>query len=294
MISKPFVRIIGFVVLILVGLYIYNNATSPRTFEVRGRVAGFSTDRNSVIISHEDIPGYMKAMTMPFAVRDTSQLTSLKVGDPVGFTLHVSTNDAWITDIHNVPDSLVHADSSESAMMGRVDGTGDNKQLHNGDLLPDLKLTNQDGKKINTHDFRKKVLVLTFFYTSCPLPNYCPLMSNNFKEAETTLVKAYGEKVHLLSISFDTQTDTPDVLKKYGERYDAQFKYWSFASGSVDEIGKLTSAFGVFYQPAKGLFTHNLRTVVIDPNGRVRKIFPGNDWTPEDLVREIAAAATPS
>jgi len=236
----------------------------------------------------------MKAMTMPFSVRDTSLLSNLKVGDPVGFTLHVTTKDAWITDIHDVPDSAVHVASSENSMMEHMAKAGDHKQLHDGDLVPDVSLTNQDGKEINISDFRNKVLVVTFFYTSCPLPNYCPLMSNNFKEAEKTLVKAYGDNVHLLSISFDTRKDTPKVLKEYGQKYSAQFKYWSFASGSDKEIGELTSAFGVFFQPSKGRFTHNLRTVVIGPDGRVRKIFPGNGWKPDDLVREIAAVATPS
>lgn len=287
--GKPISRIIGFLVLVLVGFYIYTNFTGPRIFQVEGKVAGFGTDRKSVIISHEDIPGYMKAMTMPFSVRDTSELTNLHVGEAIGFTLHVTSKDAWITDIHGAPDSSVHVTSMENDTFKDVVKSGKGNALHNGDLLPSVILTNQDGKQIGINDFRGKVLVLTFFYTSCPLPDYCPLMSNNFHEAEKTLVRAYGDKVHLLSISFDTKRDTPDVLKNYGKKYDAQFGYWSFASGTDQEIGKLTSAFGVIYQPVKGTFTHNLRTVVIGPEGRVRKIFPGNQWTPVDLVREVAA-----
>lgn len=287
--SKPISRIIGLVILVLVGVYIYRNFAGPRIFEVKGKVAGFGTERKSVIISHEDIPGYMKAMTMPFAVRDTSLLTPLKVGDAIGFTLHVTGTDAWITGIHSIPDSLVHVNSMNDKMLGNVFDKNGGPLLHNGDLLPDVQLTNQDGKKIGMKDFRNKVLVLTFFYTNCPLPNYCPLMSNNFREAEKTLIKAYGDKVHLLSISFDTKRDSPEVLKKYGHGYGAQFTYWSFASGTDQNIKKLTTAFGVIYQPVKGTFTHNLRTVVVGPDGRIRKIFPGNQWKPEDLVREIAS-----
>ena len=288
MINRQRARLIGLVVLMVVGGYLYYQFASPRVFEVKGRVAGFGTDRTTLIVSHEDIPGYMKAMTMPFTVRDTSELTSLHTGDPVGFTLHVTSKDAWITNIRPVPDSLIHVDGNDKTFED-VAAKGDGKQVQAGDLVPEVTLVNQDGKKVNTSDFRNKVLVITFFYTSCPLPNYCPLMSGNFREAENTLVEAYGQEVHLLSISFDTQKDTPEVLKKYGQRYRAQFGYWSFASGTDEEIGKLTSAFGVFYQPQKGTFTHNLRTVVIGKDGRIRKIFPGNQWTPEDLVREVAA-----
>ena len=291
--SKPISRIIGIAVLVLVGFYIYNNLISPRTFKAKGKVVGFGTDRKSVIISHEDIPGYMKAMTMPFAVRDTSELTHLKIGEAVGFTLYVTSKDSWITDIHSIPDSLVHIKSMNKDMFEDVADKDESSLLQKGDLLPEVSLTDQDGRQISTNDFRDKVLVLTFFYTSCPLPNYCPLMSNNFREAEKTLIKAYGGKVHLLSISFDTKRDTPDVLKEYGRRYDARFDYWSFASGSDQEIRKLTSAFGVIYQPVKGTFTHNLRTVVVDPGGHVRKIFPGNQWKPEDLVREVATVVSP-
>ena len=291
--SKPITRLIGIVILVLVGIYIYNNFAGPRTFKVKGKIVGFGTDRKSVIISHEDIPGYMKAMTMPFTVRDTSELTHLKVGEAVEFKLYVTNKDAWITGIRSIPDSMIHINSMNRDMFEDVADKDDTNQLQNGDLLPEVSLTDQDGKLISTNDFRNKVLVLTFFYTSCPLPNYCPLMSNNFREAEKTLVKAYGDKVHLLSISFDTRRDTPDILKEYGQRYDARFDYWSFASGSDQEIRKLTSAFGVIYQPVKGTFTHNLRTVVVGTDGRVRKIFPGNQWKPEDLVREVATVVGP-
>ncbi|HKI46510.1 MAG TPA: SCO family protein [Balneolales bacterium] len=291
--SKPISRLIGIAVLVLVGFYIYNNLIGPRTFKVKGEIVGFGTDRKSVIISHEDIPGYMKAMTMPFAVRDTSELTRFKVGETVGFTLHVTSKDAWITNIHSIPDSLVHVNSRNKDMFEDVADTDESSLLQNGDSLPEVSLTDQDGRQVRTNDFRDKVLVLTFFYTSCPLPNYCPLMSNNFREAEKALVKAYGDKVHLLSISFDTKRDTPDVLKEYGRRYDAQFDYWSFATATDPELRKLTSAFGVIYQPVKGTFTHNLRTVVVGPDGRVRKIFPGSQWKPGDLVREVATVVNP-
>ncbi len=298
--NKSLTRIVVIAAVIVLGLYIgydsyhrLSDGTSEtsREFTVKGRIEGFGADRTSVIISHEDIPGYMQAMTMPFPVRDTTALSSLHTGENIRFRLHVTSENDWISDIHPLADSSFHI-KPENSVLKEVASSGGGPRLHVGDQVPDITLLNQDSTKIHLADFRGKVLVITFFYTSCPLPSYCPLMSKNFKEADKTLVKTYGGKVHLLSVSFDTRHDTPSVLKKYGLRYDADFRYWSFASGTDKEIAKLTSAFDVFYRRDGRLITHNLRTVVIDPSGKIRRIFSGNSWKPQQLVKEVSDVLT--
>ena len=168
-----------------------------------------------------------------------------------------------------------------------------------GNIVPDFTLTNQDGKRISTKDFRGKALAITFIYSRCPLPTYCILMSKNFSDLANQL-NANAElkdKIRLLSVSFDPQTDTPTKLKEYGQGYlgkDAKpdFTVWQLATGTDKEVKAVADFFGLRYEideNDKTQFNHSLRTIVVTPDGKVQKVFAGNEWTPNDLLRELQA-----
>jgi protein SCO1/2 len=166
--------------------------------------------------------------------------------------------------------------------------------------VPDFSLTNQDGKKISLSDFRGKALAITFIYAKCPLPDYCIRMSTSFSDLANKLAAddALKDKIRLLSISFDPANDTPKKLRAYGIGYlgndpNAKFDIWQLAVGSEAEVRKIADFFGLRYEVDendKTQFNHSLRTAVIAPDGKVTKIFPGNEWTVADLRNELEKA----
>jgi protein SCO1/2 len=170
-----------------------------------------------------------------------------------------------------------------------------------GKLIPDFTLTNQDGKKISPKDFRGKAWAITFIYARCPLPDYCTRMSTNFSDLANSLKDnaEMKDKIRLLSISFDPENDTPAKLRQYGQGYlgnqpNPDFTVWQLAVGSDAEVRKIAGFFGLDYrvdENDKAVITHNLRTAVIAPDGKVTKVFAGNDWTPAQLSKELTAAS---
>jgi protein SCO1/2 len=179
--------------------------------------------------------------------------------------------------------------------------TGDNantlqeredQRVHIGETVPDFKLTDQDGRKLALSDFRGQAVVLTFIYTRCPLPNFCPLMSKNFADLEQRLNKEFLGKYHLLSVTMDPDFDTPAVLKEYASRYDASPADWSFATGTAEEIQSVARLAGLYYARENGLISHDLRTALVGPNGRLVHLWKSNVWTPYEVQRMVRETLT--
>jgi len=261
-------------------------------FAVRGIVREIKPDGKTAVIAHEEIPGYMEAMTMPFRVKDTNELAKVTVGDQVTFRLVVTQDDGWIEGLEKKGANL---DLPPSRDLFREVREVD--PLKVGDPLPNYRFTNQLGQVVAMNDFRGKALAFTFIFTRCPFPTFCPRMNTHFAEAHRRLAALpdLAGKWHFLTISFDPQFDTPAVLKKYAEnhRYEAG-KHWSFLTGALVDMDALTEQFGLYFSRdgAQGItFNHNLRTVVVNPGGKVQQVFSGNEWTVEDLVAEMTRAA---
>ncbi len=258
-----------------------------RTYQGKGRVVGFGDDGRTVIIQHEEIRGLMPAMTMSFKVLGDVSLEGLAVQDAVGFRLVVTPDSSWIDHLETLPDSAVAAHPA-----GRPDpayATSDASPLLNrGDPAPPFTLINQNGETIHLSDFEGRAVLLTFIYTRCPLPDYCPLLSRHFQTVQPRLIERYGDQVHLLSISFDPDYDTPEVLQSYARRYTDNTEQWTFATGSAEEIARLARAFGVAYEADGQVFDHNLATALIGPDGTVQRIWRGNTWQPEEVLQAIS------
>ncbi len=279
---------IGLLLALAVGLFITAQVfLGERTFDVRGRVAGFGTDGRTVFVEHEAVPGYMPAMTMPFTVRDTAALQRVEIGDAVAFRLHVTGTRSWITDLRPLPDDAV-AEHPAAGNEPLPEPPTESPILREGETVPaDLRLTSQSGAPFSLGDYRGQALVLTFIYTRCPLPDYCPLMSRRFASLQPVLRERFGEQAQLLSISFDPAYDTPAVLRDYAARYTEDLSTWTFATGTREQIARATSLFGVFPQDEGEQIIHNLTTVLVGPGGRVREIWRGKDWTPEEVLRAV-------
>lgn len=161
-----------------------------------------------------------------------------------------------------------------------------------GEIVPDFKLTDQNGHAVHLSDFRGKVVVLTFIYTRCPLPNFCPLMSKNFSQLEERLSKEFTNRYELLSISMDSEFDTPEVLKEYGTRYTASAKDWTFATGDAEQIKFVAGLMGLYYAKENGIISHDLRTALISPDGRLVHLWKSNVWTPYEVQRLVRDTLT--
>jgi protein SCO1/2 len=258
------------------------------TFPLKGEVVAIDTARKRLTVAHEEIPDYMMAMTMPFKVKDPELLRSVTIGDTIQGVLAVSRTESWletftVTGKGEAPSSTL----VEGAILARI--------LNEGDALPPVEFTNQDGKKIFLNNFKGRALTLTFIYTRCPLPDFCILMSNHFAKVQKSLSrdKALDGKWHLVTISFDPAFDTPRVLKSYGQSYRADFSTWDFITSDEASIRTLADGLGLTLSDDEGgLIAHNLRTVVLNKEGRIAKIIQGNEWKPEevvDAVRKIVA-----
>ena len=265
-----------------------------QAFEVKGIVRKISENENKVHIEHEEIPNYMGAMTMPFLVRDKNVFEIIRKGDEIKFELNVTDKESWIEKIDVVlrpkrEQLSIKNEPTNSLTLDEIE------PLRVGDELPNYSLIDQENKVIQLTSFRGRILVFTFMYTRCPIPDFCPRMSQHFREVYDALKDINISKDwHLLSISFDPDFDTPKILKNYSKAFSSDLKKWSFVTANSSVIDEMTSRFGIIVRRPKASITdwdHNLRTVIVDPNGVIQTIYIGNSWTPETLVQDLKRMA---
>ncbi|HEU0176586.1 MAG TPA: SCO family protein [Blastocatellia bacterium] len=259
-------------------------SSAAKRYEVKGKVVSADKADHKVTIAHEEIKGYMEAMTMPFTLLEDWVYPELKPGAQIQATLVVDQGRTWLENpvVSNVVDPSLAGKAEESGVEPAA-----------GTETPDFTLVNQDGKKVSFKQYRGKALVMTFIYTRCPLPDYCPLMTQNFVTINRELQNnpALRDKARLLSVTLDPDYDKPNVLRDYGaHRAGADkdgFKRWEFATGSPEQIKSVAKFFGLNYWKEKDQVIHGLRTAIITPDGKVAKVYRGNDWKPEDLVKDL-------
>jgi protein SCO1/2 len=261
--------------------------SSYKTYKLRGRVVSSDAGKGEVTVDHEAIPGFMDAMTMPYQLKDANIASELHPGDVITADLLVLRD----------PNADVFLDHIVVVAQGRPDYRPA-VQYHvpiAGDAVPDFKLRNQDGRAIRLGQFKGQALLVTFIYTRCPLPNYCPRVTRNFAEIEKQLAAtpAALAKIHLICVSFDPENDTPERLRGYGATYigsDAKtaFAHWDFAVPDKAVLGEMSKFFDVgLTNEADGTITHTLSTTLIGPDGKVVKFYPGNEWTVEQVLGDL-------
>jgi protein SCO1/2 len=258
--------------------------TNQQIFQAKGVVEEINADGKSAVIKHEEITNYMAAMTMEFEAKNTNELRGLKAGDAISFRLIVTDDDGWIDQVKKL--NLPPTETPSRATFRRV---RDVEMLNVGDVLPEYHFTNQLGQAVSLSDFKGQALAIDFIFTTCPFPTMCPRLSQNFSDAEKKIKAAANAPTnwHLLTISFDPERDTPAVLKSYAERHDYDPQHWSLLTGDLIEITAIAEQFGQTFWREGGSISHNIRTAVIDANGKVQKIIPDNKWTSDELVAEV-------
>jgi protein SCO1 len=258
--------------------------TNSHVFMVQGVVRGINPDIPTITISHKAISNYMDAMTMPFKLKDSKELNGLHPGDEVSFRLHVTKTESWVDRVARIGTVRLSGNKKSSVQPAPT---------HGKNPLWYYKFTNELGQAVSLSDFHGQALAITFIYTRCPLPDYCPRLSRNFQEASQKLeaLRDAPTNWHFLSISFDPQFDTPEVLKAYGESYQYDPAHWSFLTGPPDKIAEIARLSDVHYEFQNGLISHNFRTLIVDRNGHLQTVFPVSGDLSDSIVTEIIKAA---
>jgi protein SCO1 len=276
-------------ILVLTALFAACGGRSDeRRFTLHGQVQSLEPQRKSVVVKHEEIKGFMPAMTMPYDVQDAKALDGLAPGDVISATLVVMTNGAYLTDLKKTGTAPLEKPPAEAPNPSASSGF---ELLRPGETVPDTVFVDQDGKKRQFSGFKGSPLVVTFIYTKCPLPTFCPLMDRHFAAMQKPLKEDPAlSAVHLVTVSFDPVTDTPPVLKAHAKTLSADLSRWTFLTGDRDEIDKFAARFGVSVGRALNDprdITHNLRTAIVGADGKLVKVYTGNDWSPEQVLGDL-------
>ena len=269
-----------------------SSSSQGKRYHLAGTVVSIDKEQRHLIVNAGDIPGFMAAMTMPYPVADPETLNRVGVGDQITADVVVGDGEAKLENVVVVTKGTGTPPASSPS--------GANRQPGPNDQVPDFALLNQDAKRVHLDQFRGKAVLLTFIYTRCPLPDYCPLMSHNFAEIEKNLNQTpeLYKKTHLLSISFDPKYDTPAVLRKYADGFVADpkkppFDHWEFASILPAEQADVARFFNLFLSnDGPGQITHSMSTAIITPDGHLYRTYPDNSWKPGDVLNDLTAVVT--
>lgn len=255
-----------------------------KQYSLEGQILSVQDDHKQAVIRHEEIPNFMSAMTMPYPVLDAKEYEGLAPGDLITAELIVEPTRAYLQKVKRVGNAPLESAAPPAAASGF-------ELIKMGAPVPNQTFVNQDGKSVSLESLRGEAVIVTFIYTSCPMPTFCPLMDQNFAKMQAKLKENNNLlKTHLLSVSFDPQIDTPAVMKAHAQKLGADPRLWSFVTGDRDEIDKWANGFGVSISRAMNDprdITHNLRTALIDRQGNLVQIYPGNEWTPEQILADV-------
>jgi protein SCO1 len=265
-------------------------SANAKPYPFRGVIRRVDAQRSEITVAHEDIPGYMAAMTMSFPVRDDPRVVGLlRSGDRIEATLKVDSenNRYWLEKVLTkgfVPEAATAAAQTASqTVTPRV-----NQSIAPGDRVADFALTDQTGKTVRLSQFRGEPVAVTFLYTSCPVMTACPMTAAKFSKLDRMLAqKRFGR---LLTITVDPEHDTPQVLAEYAKKIGADPKRWSFLTGAPADVARVASGFGVLFYPDHGQIVHSLAAAVIGSDGKLATIYYGDTWEPEHLLRDLEKA----
>lgn len=277
--------------LVIVGLGIAAPACSRgpevRTYQLTGQILVVKPDTKEVLVKHDDIPGFMPAMTMPYTVEDVAILKDRAAGDLITATLKVASDGAYLSAITKTGTAPLPEDARTTIPVAT-----NVHLLKKGDAVPDTPLTDQ-GKPLRLTDYKGTALAVTFVYLRCPLPQFCPLMDRRFAEVQKIAASTpeLAGKVRLLSISFDPKSDGDAELKAHAAKAGADPQVWRFVTSEEETVERLAAEFGInVIRERDGTITHNLRTAIVDPSGRIFTILDNNAWTADDLARGLKEA----
>ncbi|MEM0969787.1 MAG: SCO family protein [Verrucomicrobiota bacterium] len=272
-----------------------DSSSSPaeqiQQFSSRGVFHEFRREGSVLVIDHEEMPGFMPAMIMPFRAGPSEKIPTLTPGDEITFDYFVAETSSWLENVHKTGKTRPLPEEGEASS-----SLPPSQRLAAGDLLPDYTLLDQDGQSVQLSDFAGGPVALTFIFTRCPMPEYCPNMMRKFQQVEEALRTdpSAPEQWKLLTLTFDPLFDTPDVMKSYGSAFGQNPENWTLLTAKTCcDIGELAERVGLLYTEKNGSLQHNLRTLLIDADRRISTIYTDETWSVADLVTSMKELGPP-
>jgi protein SCO1 len=249
-------------------------------YTVRGVVEEVHQEYQQVVVDHEDIPGFMPAMTMNFDVADPALLAELAPGQRIEFELEFTGRSFRILEAR-----VIGQAEGRAARLGIAGAVREEQPA------PEFALVDQEGRELSLADLRGKVVLLDFIYTTCPGP--CPILTSIQVRAQRALAPEVRERVHFVSITLDPERDTPDALRQYAEARGADLASWSFLTGETGTVADVIARYGVgSVRRPDGEIDHLVVTFLIDEEGGIVKRYVGLEHAAEDVARDVSALAS--
>ncbi|HEY0947506.1 MAG TPA: SCO family protein [Opitutaceae bacterium] len=253
---------------------------AERVFEVTGVIRSRLED-GRLVIAHDKIEGFMPAMTMAFAVAHAADTAALVPGDRVRFRFRVGETKSFAEAFA----VLARASEAPAAPPPHA-ASVKRSRLRAGDAMPAFSLVDERGQPFGPADLRDRLTIVTFIFTRCPVPEFCPTMARRFGQLQEAIQTdpTLAARARLLSVTLDPEFDRPDVLDAYARAVGAVPSVWRFATGDRTQIDALTKAFAVYTERNGVTLDHTLCTALLGPDGRVVEIWRGNGWRVEEVL----------
>ncbi len=256
------------------------------TYRLRGVVLGKSSEMKEITVHQGVIRDFEPAMNAVYKIGDAGVFQQLQPGDEITGRVVPSISDV----VNGLADVTIASQVRVGANMDALPA----HRLLIGEQVPQIPMVDQNSRKIVFANYRGKALLITFIDSKCT--DDCPIIMKRFAMVNMLLAangKAYAAS-HLISISIDPASDTPPVLRKYGLGYldgkSAGFSHWEFADLTPTNLKRLATAFGVVYIEQHGDIDHTMQTALIGEDGKLVKIWAGDQWDPSVLAKAVEAA----
>ncbi len=261
-------------------------SAGAKRYPLRGVVTAVDAGKSEITISHEEVPGFMAAMTMAFPVEDDPKVVALlRPGDRVEATLVVDGDRYFLERV--LTKGFVPTPTPAEGAAGGV-RPQPNQGVAVGETVPDFSLTDQAGKTVHLSQFRGEPVAVTFVYTRCPVATACPMTMARFAKMNAALTREnFGR---LLAVTVDPENDTPAALADYAKKIGADPARWKFLTGDPHALARVAESFGVLYYPDHGQIVHSQAVAVVGPDGKLASIYYGEQWEPEDILRDLRKA----
>jgi protein SCO1/2 len=282
-------RFTGALGLLLVGL-LSSSVLAQQRYPVKGLVLSVDAPHQTMLVSCEEIRGYMHAMVMTFRVPDAGSLNDLARGAMVAFSLVVTKDESHAENVKIRTYASAEREPAKASRLAVFQQAlqGKSTQLRIEQSVPDFSLVDQKSRPVHFGEFAGKVVALNFIYTRCALPDYCFRLSNNFGVLQKRYKDRLGRDLVLLTITFDPVHDQPELLNSYAQTWKADPENWRFLTGPPQDVQRVCDLFGVNFVPDEGLFIHSLHTAVIGRDGKLVANLEGNEFTAEQLGDLVA------
>ena len=262
----------------------YFGCSRNTTYKVTGVIKEIHIDKNKLLIDHDIIPGFMEPMVMFFNIHKNVNLQQLNVNDSVKFDL-VITKESHYSLNFEILGKGIEEDNDD--FLNDTDNIY--KAYEVGESLSNVSFSTTDNKIYNfSENISNRLTVISYIFSRCPMPDMCPaIISHNQFLANSFKANPY---IDFIIISFDFLYDTPEVLlKEYGE-IEKKHKNIQFLSSynHYNDLVLLTKQSNLrFWGVEENNIGHTMRTIIIDKNKTILKIYDGLDWKPGNVKKDI-------